>query len=108
LARTNKSRTRAEGQIAETAARRNFVRQCIGVYIHETLRSPSCSRARFRRVGLACRARLRIAVGSTSAAGLRLVFAKVRRNWFGMSLRGVRLQRRARLARSKWSVRVTR
>ena len=48
-----------------------------GVYIHETLRS-SCSRARFRRVGLACRARLRVAARSTNAAGVHIVPAKVR------------------------------
>ena len=61
----------------------------------------SCSRARFRHVGLACRARLRV-----EAAGLHIVLAAVRGNWLCMSLRGVRLQRRAGLARSIWSVRV--
>ena len=70
---------------------------------HETLRTPSCSRARFRHVGLACRARLRV-----EAAGVHIVLAAVRGNWLCMSLRGVRLQRRAGLARSIWSVRVTR
>ena len=70
---------------------------------HETLRTPSCSRARFRRVGLACRARLRV-----EAAGVYIVLAAVRGNWLCMSLRGVRSQRRAGLARSIWSVRVTR
>jgi hypothetical protein len=44
----------------------------IGVYIHETLPSPSCGLARFRRVGLACRARLRVAAD--------IVLAKVCRN----------------------------
>ena len=56
-------------------------------------------------MGLACRARLRVAA---SVAGTHIVLAKVRRNWLDMSLRGVRLQRRAWLARSKWSVRVKR
>ena len=51
---------------------------------------------------LACRARLRV------AAGVHIVLAEVRGNWLRMSLRGVRLQRRAGLARSIWSVRVTR
>ena len=59
---------------------------------NETLRPPSCSRARFRRVGLACRARLRV-------AGVHIVLAAVRGNWLRVSLRGVRLQRRPRLAR---------
>jgi type IV secretory pathway TrbD component len=41
-------------------------------------------------------------------AGIQIVLAAVRGNWLRMSLRGVRLQRRAGLARSIWSVRVTR
>jgi hypothetical protein len=44
-----------------------------GVHIHETLRSPSCSRARFRSVGLACRARLHV-------AAVHIVVAEVCRN----------------------------
>ena len=56
-------------------------------------------------MSLACRARLRVAA---SIACIRIVLAKVRRNWLDMSLRGVRLQRRAWLARLKWSVRVKR
>jgi hypothetical protein len=39
---------------------------------------------------------------------VHVVLAKGRRNWLGMSLPGMRLQRRARLAWSKWPVRVTR
>jgi hypothetical protein len=101
LARSNKSRTGGKATNQRGAYRQRGAiscAQCIGVYIHETLRSPSCGLARGRRVGLACRARLRI----------HIVLAKGRRNWLGMSLPGVRLQRRARLARSKWPVRVTR
>ena len=103
LALINKSSASAHAtnkRRALPAARRNSVANAFGLYIHETLRSPSCSRARFRRVGLACRARLHVAAD--------IVLAKVRRNRLGMSLPGVRLQRRARLARSKWPVRVTR
>src|SRR5215470_17453041 len=40
---------------------------------HEILRPSSCSRARVRRLGLACRARLRV------AAGVHIVLAKGRR-----------------------------
>ena len=43
------------------------------VYVHETFRSSSCSSARFRRVGLACRPRLRVA-----ARSVHIVLAKVR------------------------------
>jgi hypothetical protein len=63
---------------------------------------PSCSHARFRRVGLACRAQLRV------VTSVPIVLTALPGNWLRMSLRGVRLQRRARLARSVWSVRVTR
>jgi hypothetical protein len=87
LARNNKSNTvranKRQGSPTGSAhfrARRNFVRaNAIGIYIRETLRFPSSSRARFRRVGLACRARLCVAARSTSAAGVHIVLAKVRR-----------------------------
>ena len=93
LARSNKSRTRGNAKLLV-----GNLFDPISVF-HETLRPRSCSHARARRVGLACRARLRV---------VHIVLAKARRNRLGMSLPGMRLQRRARLARSKWSVRVTR
>ena len=82
--------------------RRDFVRDRLSLTVRAfggwrrrmKLSRSSCSRARFRRVGMACR--------------VPVVLAKVRRNWLGMLLPGMRLQRRARLARSKWSVCVTR
>ena len=69
---------------AETAARRNFVRHARdtrhrvqAIYsiqlarFHETIRPPIYSRARVRRVGLACRAQLRV---------VQIVLAKGRRS----------------------------
>jgi len=64
---------------------------------NENLRPPSCSRARFRRVGLA-----------RVAAGVHINLAAIRDSWRRMSLPRVRLQRRTGLAGSIWSVLVTR
>ena len=62
----------------ETKRQRGAISCANGSLCYETLRSFSCSRARFRRVGLACRPRLRVAARSTIAAGVHIVLAKGR------------------------------